>query len=268
MSILRALVAVDTSPEDPQLSFSELKRRAGVDDTGQFNYHLGELVGTLVVKTDDGYRLSKFARRVLRPMTTGFYDPELSIEAVDIPGTCPRCNGALSVTLRENVLQVVCEADHVVNHGLVASPGLVVEHQPDDAATALGLLTTHAVELATAGVCPKCHGHTEGAIEPHDTLDCHLFRAPCDTCGNRFMVPVGGCVITHPDVVSLYAGHGIDIRRTVPWTHPFRQAGAEEVVSRDPFRAGLLVGGDLPGESLYVTVDRTATVQSIHRTPS
>jgi hypothetical protein len=269
MSILRALLDVDRSPEGPHLSFSELKRAAGIDDTGRFNYHLGELLDTLVVKADEGYRLSKFARRVLRPMTTGYYDPDLSIEEIDVPGTCPRCDRSLRVRLEENVLQVVCAADHVVNYGLVASPGLVVEHSSDDAATALGLLTTHAVELGTAGVCPTCHAPTRGEIErgQFDPIDCYVFRAPCGTCGNRFMVPVGGCVVTHPGVVRLYADHDVDLRRTVPWTRPFRQAGAEELVSREPFRLGLVVGDELPGESLYVTVDRAGTVRSMYRLP-
>jgi hypothetical protein len=287
MAILRALVAVDAATAERRLTFTGLKRRAGIDDTGRFNYHLGKLVGTLVAKTDEGYRLSKFGRRLLRPMTTGYYDPESTVSEIRLPGECSRCGASLRVRLHENVLQVVCTADHVVNYGLVASPGLVVEHPPAEATTALGLLTTHAVELGTTGVCPTCHGRVDGEIVPFevrdrgdstddgrggvvedpDDADCHVFRAPCETCGNRFTTPVGGCVTTHPRVVQLYAARDVDVRRTVPWTHPFRHAGAAEVVSHDPFRIGLVVGAELSGESLYLTLDGTGSVRSLQRLP-
>lgn len=278
MAILRALVDADASSAGPYLSFSELKRQAGIEDTGQFNYHLGELVGTLVVKDGTRYRLSGLARRILRPMATGYYDPEVSVPALGIPGSCPRCDGALFVRLRENVLRVVCETEHVLNYGLVASPGLVAEHSADTAVSALGLLTTHAVEQATHGICPKCHSPIEGRIrhvdsigigsdlEPLGSRNCHLFRAPCDACGNRFMVPVGGCVVTHPTVVELYAAHDIDVRSRVPWTLPFRQAGAEDLLSQEPVRVGLEIGEELAGESLYVTMDRKGAVQALYHT--
>lgn len=265
MAILQALVEQDRTSEDPVVPFSELQRRADIEDTGRFNYHLGQLLDSLVVRTDDGYRLSKFGRRVLRPMATGFYDPDIDIGDLDLPGECPDCGGSLHVRHSENVMQVVCSSDHVINYGLLGSPGLLAEHTPEDARTAIGLLSTHGVELGTAGICPVCHGRTEGNIERLESRDCYVFRAPCEHCGNDFMTPVGGCIGTHPQVVGLYADHGIDIRSTVPWRHPFRRPGAEEVVSRDPFRVGVLVGDELPAESLYITLDRAGNVHSINR---
>jgi hypothetical protein len=265
MSILQALVEQDKTSDDPVLPFSELKRQAAIEDTGRFNYHLGELLESLVVRTDDGYRLSKFGRRVLRPMATGFYDPNLEIDDLNLPGACPDCGGSLHVRLSENVMQVVCSSDHIINYGLLGSPGLVAEHPPEDARTALGLLSTHAVELGTAGVCPVCHGRTDGGIERMESMDCYVFRAPCESCGNEFMTPVGGCVDTHPEVVELYADHEIDLRSTVPWRHPFRRPGDEEVVSRDPLRVGVLVGDELPDDSLYITLTRSGGVHSINR---
>lgn len=146
----------------PLLSFSELRRQAKIEDAGRFNYHLGELRGVLVVETENGYRLSKFGRRVLRPMATGFYEPTLDIKCLDLPGECPDCGESLRVRLSANVMQVVCSSDHVMNYGLIGSPGLLREYSPEDARTALWLLGAHAVELGTTGICPVCHGRTEG----------------------------------------------------------------------------------------------------------
>lgn len=269
MAILRALVAADRETEERTLAFVELQDRAGVEDTGRFNYHLGKLRGTLVTDTGSGYRLSAFGRRVLRPMATGFYDPDLAVETLAVPGTCPDCGAGLRVRPVEGVLQVRCGGadEHVLNHGLVASPGLLARHSAADARTALGLLATHAVELGTAGVCPVCHGHTEGGLEQLPERDSHVYRAPCEDCGNDFMTTVGGCVGTHPEVVALYAANDVDIRRTVPWRHPFRRPGAEEVVRTAPLRVGVRVGTDLPEGSLYVTVDRSGTVTSLQEVP-
>ncbi|MFC7044931.1 hypothetical protein ACFQH6_05385 [Halobacteriaceae archaeon GCM10025711] len=45
-------------PDQPAVPFSRLRSRAGVDDAGQFNYHLGRLRDRFVAKTDDGYTLT------------------------------------------------------------------------------------------------------------------------------------------------------------------------------------------------------------------
>lgn len=300
MAILQALLAADTTGEGTGIGFSDLKRRAGIDDTGRFNYHLGELVGTLVTETEEGYRLSKFGRRVLRPMATGYYDPDLSVDDLPVEGSCPVCDAELRVELAETVLRVVCEDDHVVDAGLVASPGLVADHDPASAGEALALLTTHAVELGTNGVCPTCHGPVDGRVERlraegvatgrlpivddlgdggesdpadgtapatrgDDQSRYYVYRAPCDSCGNLFVTPVGGCVATDPRVVSLYAAHDVDLRRSVPWRHSFRRGGTAELVSQTPFRVGLPVGRDLDGPSLYLTLDRDGDVRGCYR---
>ena len=53
-----ALVNADETAES-SLSFSELRTRVGTRDSGQFNYHLGRLRGSLVEKTGAGYELTE-----------------------------------------------------------------------------------------------------------------------------------------------------------------------------------------------------------------
>ncbi len=54
LDVLRALDAA----RDRSVSFSDLRGRVGVGDSGQFNYHLSRLRPHFVEKSDDGYRLT------------------------------------------------------------------------------------------------------------------------------------------------------------------------------------------------------------------
>jgi hypothetical protein len=262
-AILQALLEQRRDADDPTLSFTDLRRAAGIADNGRFNYHLGELVGSLVVRTDDGYRLSSFGFQLIAPLAGGAYDPDADPAPLSVPGDCHNCGAALTVRPEEGVLLVVCEDGHVINHGLVGHPGVVSDREPDDAATALALLSTTTTELGVAGVCPLCHGHTDGEfVEGPDGG--YAYLAPCADCGNQFATSVGGCVASHPAVVSLFDDHGIHVRRRVPWTLPFRQRGAETVLTEEPLRLELAVGVNL-NESLTVTLARDGSVTSVDR---
>ncbi|MFD1647492.1 DUF7347 domain-containing protein [Haloarchaeobius litoreus] len=60
LGIVRELsVANADETTDGSLSFSELRTRVGTRDSGQFNYHLGRLRGSLVEKTAAGYELTE-----------------------------------------------------------------------------------------------------------------------------------------------------------------------------------------------------------------
>jgi hypothetical protein len=53
IAILRAIASAD----EERVPFSTLRERVGVDDSGQFNYHLNKLAGRYVRRTADGYAL-------------------------------------------------------------------------------------------------------------------------------------------------------------------------------------------------------------------
>ncbi|WP_227376931.1 winged helix-turn-helix domain-containing protein [Haladaptatus halobius] len=60
MSILRELADADGS-----LSFTELRKRVGLRDTGKFNYHLTKLCEYFVRQTETGYELGHAGTRVI-----------------------------------------------------------------------------------------------------------------------------------------------------------------------------------------------------------
>lgn len=83
MSILRELADAEES-----LSFTELRERIGVRDTGKFNYHLTKLCEYFVRQTESGYELGHAGTRVITAA-----NPTASSEddAREDDGTCPVC---------------------------------------------------------------------------------------------------------------------------------------------------------------------------------
>lgn len=60
VAILRALAEADET-----LPFTELRRRAGVEDAGRFNYHLTKLCEYFVREVEGGYTLGHAGSRVV-----------------------------------------------------------------------------------------------------------------------------------------------------------------------------------------------------------
>lgn len=69
LRILEALYEVEQDPaQHSRLSFSTLRRRSGVADSGQFNYHLHQLTDRLVTKRDGGYRLTTTGEQLVETL--------------------------------------------------------------------------------------------------------------------------------------------------------------------------------------------------------
>jgi hypothetical protein len=266
VDVLRALLAARRESSEPSLSFTELKDAAGVEDTGRFNYHLNQLRGTFVVEDDEGYRLSSFGFRLFARLSAGLSDPDPDVDPVSLSGDCPECGAALQAAPEGNQFQLICVEGHTLNEELLGTPRAVADRDPEAAAETLALINTQATELGVSGICPSCHGRTEGGIE-HVEGHGYRYRAPCSDCGNRFATTVGDCVATHPAVVAFLAEHGVDARREATWTLPFRLPGGETVVSEEPLRLRVTAGEGFE-DSLELVVDRSGSVVSVDGEPA
>lgn len=259
LSILRTLVDVSRAKGEQTIRFTDLRDRSAIDDNGRFNYHLGRLVGVLVTRTTDGYRLSAFGHRVLAPMVAGAYDDGARPDKIESPGRCYRCGKRLSVVAEDNVLRVVCDEGHVTNHGLLGYPN-VIDASPEAALKALATLNLHGIELAVNGVCPTCHGQVEGSITNSKAADAYLFKAPCASCGNQFATSVGGRLLVDRETANFLHEHGIDPRRTPSWAFSFTRLRAERPISEDPLRIAVEISEGT--ERLTIVVDQNGDVVS------
>jgi hypothetical protein len=58
LAVVLELAAAEALPDGDALSFSTLRERVGVRDSGRFNYHLDRLRDRFVDHGPDGYRLT------------------------------------------------------------------------------------------------------------------------------------------------------------------------------------------------------------------
>ena len=90
IAILRAL-----ADADEPLPFSELRKRAGVEDAGRFNYHLSKLREYFVREEGGGYTLRHAGSRVVAAAgdaaAVDLNGEELAASDADEPEQCPVC---------------------------------------------------------------------------------------------------------------------------------------------------------------------------------
>lgn len=92
LAILRALAdRREAAPDDPTLSFTELRERAGVADSGRFNYHLRELCGQFVRERPEGYELGYRGAAVVDAATGAVRTDDVDPDADGEDDVCPVC---------------------------------------------------------------------------------------------------------------------------------------------------------------------------------
>jgi DNA-binding transcriptional ArsR family regulator len=260
LGILRALSErLRESPESPELGFSDLRRRVGVRDSGNFNYHLDKLRGRFVTETEAGYRLAPAGLQVVTALITGVYGEGTELGPVELDDDCPRCDSPLTAAYRDGLLRFDCPNDHSFRNALV--PGVVEDRSLAEVVDIWTLKTRQDLELAVENVCPFCYGPLEFS-PTFETEAPSEVETRCSRCGVRLEVPVIVAVVYHPTAAAFYRDHGIDARRRPLWAPEFY--GPVDVTA-DPERELFSVTVDLDGERLEATVDDDLSVLEVTR---
>ena len=249
--ILRALWDADRP-----LSFSELRERVGVRDSGRFNYHLGKLRGRFVEQTDDGYDLRFAGSRLVGALYSGVFTEEASVGPVPVEGTCTNCGGDLEASYEDERGRVDCtNCDVVLLSGGV--PPAFVDDRENDLATALDGYFRTMLREVRAGFCTQCSGPVAGRLE-HDPDHGPRAVFECERCGGTFRGTAAAVALDHAAVVAFYYEHGLDVR-TVPiwevdWLHDATDDG-------DAARVTVALDGD----ELELVVDESLAVSTAER---
>jgi len=281
LAILLALwEAYDPYTESDTLTFSALRAALGSPDSGRFNYHLRKLEGPYVEQTDDGYRLTPTALKLVQTVVAGTGD-EVSLPPREVAVACHLCDGPTAITYRNGWFYHVCTAcDGNLSHewgeeGVLfaepLSPAALTGRTPEEqfAAAVFRLLTVS--KMKAGGVCPRCTGLVDATLEVCDAHDTEDGR--CGTCGNaegariRWVCSVckyrGGASVattaaTHPTVEAFYHDHGEavggllnEFSAATRYLELLR-AHEQEIVQTDPVRVRVTVRhGDDELQLLY-----------------
>jgi len=108
LAILLALWETKDPTGEAAVPFSELYDRVGLDDSGNFNYHLDKLEGHFVTAADDGYRLAPAGTKIVRAVIAGTGISEPTLEPTEIDMACPRCEAPTAITYRDGRLFQLC----------------------------------------------------------------------------------------------------------------------------------------------------------------
>lgn len=245
---------------DP-LSFSELRARVDVRDSGRFNYHLGELRGRFVEKREGGYDLRYAGRKLVGGLHSGAYTEETEpVGPQPVDGSCVACGGALEATYEDQVGKVDCR-DCDVTLIQTGVPPAFVDGREDDLAAAVDGYVRTTLRSFLDGFCPTCSGPTAGRLEAGENEMGPRAVVECERCGTSFYGLAAWVVVDHPAVLSFYDDHCRSVRDTPLWRLDWLDASEWDGGSRD--RAAVTV--QLDGEALRLTVDDALAVADVDR---
>ncbi|WP_232688827.1 DUF7351 domain-containing protein [Halobacterium zhouii] len=247
------------------LSFSDLRSRIGVRDSGTFNYHLNALTPQFVRKDGEGYTVTYAGRQAIGAAVSGQFTGASDVEIDSVPaGDCMHCAGDVLASYEDGSITVECtDCDGLITQMPV--PPVTVAAIDSEALPRV--FSKHLLTIAqqlSRGFCTLCNGHVDSTLTALSSDESVTYRSildvqfECRECGTRRNLNVGGVVMDHPAVVSFLFDAGIDLRETYVWeVIPLLDPDAA-IESEDPLRLNVTVVID--GDALELTIDESATV--------
>lgn len=249
------------------IRFAALRDRAGIDDPGNYNYHLGRLVGTVVEDREDGYVLTPLGYNLMQAIDSYASFSYETVEEWVVDDACPFCGGCLAAEYRREVLEVRCRdcgglgSDGNFTSVELSSTG--VQHLDEQALLDAAIVTMASkVRSSMQGICWNCKSAVDTVLEDCERHErdhagicgnCnHRYRSTvdvtCPTCGTEGHGPVIEYAIVSPRVGAFFADADHGPGQIGSWRYRLDALGAatETVTDTDPVtvRAEFSFGGD------------------------
>jgi hypothetical protein len=266
VEILEALWHIDQQP----VGFTTLYERSEASDSAKFNYHLGQLIGHFVRKTDEGYELRTAGESVVRAAVKGSLNAHPDLEPIQTGDDCTHCGERLVATYSDEQLVIGCPACGCTHGQYSFPPGGLIGRTDEETLSAFNQRVRHLHSLARDGVCPECSGQMQTEIVRGD--DCCLdadLRAEytCLQCHHDLCSTIGIALLDQSPVVSFYRTHGIDLGTTPYWRLDWCVSDDYTTVeSTDPWRIEVSITEN--DATLTVTLDETLSVVATDRAGS
>lgn len=268
---------------DGPLSFSELRARVGVRDSGQFNYHLSKLIGTYVRRTDGsstnpaertpsarrsgaGYELTYAGDRIVGAILSGTYNRRGDRDAFTLESTCVHCGGAHEAGYEDERVTVRCPTCDEALSSFGFPPDGFEGRDRSNLTRALERWVFDAVSFAADGICLNCSGVVVGHLtDEFGGLDDRPIgvRFDCQRCGETISLPVNVYLLRQPGVIAFYYDHGVDLAETVVWNLPHLREETLVVESSDPWRVRSVL--ELEDERLDAVIGADLAIESLER---
>lgn len=283
-------------PEEPPvefsaLSFSELRDRVGIADSGQFNYHLNKLTGVFLEQVGEEYKPTSQASFLLPLMTNPVKDAG-SFENVPIDAECGRCGSSTVIDYSDHRLNERCTncagslETNQAPAGSIASyhiwPGALENLTPKEFHRHASTRFRLQLESVVEGICPKCagtvtpnlhvcdnHSATEDTVCEHCGFSDEIsWLFVCDVCKYTQWHDRWNPIIVDNVTQRFFDEHGLDLHSlfdTGKRGPLYRAIEDVELVSSDP--AEVVVTVELDGDRLEVTLDETAHRSDVKEIP-
>lgn len=280
------------SAGDGPLTYAELFERVKYDDPSNFSYHLNQVVGHFVRKTDRGYDLWDAGRRVVEAVVSGAVTETPVVEPTETEKNCPFCEAPVAVGFQHGRVEQSCTScagllrfaesggRRFTEYGslgfFLLPPAAVKERSPQEILEA-AWTWRHADFLTdSAGVCSRCSAQLDTSVDVcgnHDASDgvcdeCErryaiMFNLSCANCNYNPNSIAPGVLLANTELLAFLIVRGIN-----PFSpdslNRASQALAqydEEILSTDPFKARLTFTA--AGDSITLTLDDGLSVTDI-----
>jgi DNA-binding transcriptional ArsR family regulator len=253
---LRVRILRELWEADDPLSFSELRDRVDVRDSGRFNYHLGELRGRFVERREDGYALRFAGRKLVGALHSGVYTEDVDrLGPQRVAESCVNCGGDLEAIYEDEHGRIDC-TDCEVTVVMSGIPPAFVDSHEDDLAATIDSYVRSTQRRSLDGFCVTCSGPTTGRLIESEFGPRAVFT--CERCGATVRGLVSWVVMNHAATVAFYHDHGLDIHEIPTWELDWLDAA-----EWDGDHAVVTV--ELDGDELRLTVDASLSVVDAHR---
>lgn len=253
---------------DETVPFGELRRRVGIRDSGQFNYHLGKLRGSFVRRTDDGYELTHAGRQVVGAIHAGTYTANATVDPIPAAADCPMCNGRVVASYAEEAARVSCESCGEWRNEFSFPPGTLDQFPLEELPGAFDRWMKQVIRGVVEGFCYTCAGRMRGSLVVEDP-DEEFADMPayveyeCERCGSAAKTSAPLPAHFHPAVQGFLYENGIDTTQEPTWSLDDLVDPDVTLESADPPRLRIRFEGD--EESIDVIMEGDANICGVER---
>jgi hypothetical protein len=254
------------------LAFSEIYDHVEVENTSKLSYHLGELTGTYLRKSDDGYSLTHAGERIVRFILSGNYQQPDSFEPKSVEGVCVFCGEeALEATLSHQFFRIDCSACEKPVTGQPITPAQVETHDDEALIQSIKRQSAEVSKQLRSGTCPECGAHLSTDVievsgNPLPDADPFLVTSTCETCLREYNSPLTYSVVHHPASIAFHWDRGVDVSSRGIWEfneHLYEGDWTSERIESNPDEYEVVLRHE--NDAVRLRLDSTARVKRTER---